>query len=72
MFASRLIRSEIDALQKKGVKVVVSMGEYAASGGYLISSGADWIVAEPQTLTGSIGVFGILPEISGLSDATAS
>lgn len=68
VFASRLIRSEIDALQKKGVKVVVSMGEYAASGGYLISSGADWIVAEPQTLTGSIGVFGILPEISGLSD----
>jgi protease-4 len=68
VFASRLIRSEIDALQKKGIKVVVSMGEYAASGGYLISAGADWIVAEPQTLTGSIGVFGILPEFSGLSD----
>ena len=46
--------------------VVVSMGDYAASGGYLAAAGADAIVAEPSTLTGSIGVFVLKPELSGL------
>ncbi len=48
--------------------VVVSMGTYAASGGYYISCGADKIIAEPTTLTGSIGVFGLLPNIARLFD----
>jgi protease-4 len=46
--------------------IVVSMGGMAASGGYYISCAADWIVAEPTTLTGSIGIFGMVPEVSKL------
>jgi protease-4 len=46
--------------------IVVSMGDYAASGGYYISCAADWIVAEPTTLTGSIGIFGTFPVASEL------
>lgn len=46
--------------------IIVSMGGYAASGGYYISCAADWIVAEPTTLTGSIGIFGMFPEASEL------
>lgn len=46
--------------------VVVSMGGYAASGAYYMSANASWIVAEPMTLTGSIGIFGLFPDISGL------
>lgn len=42
------------------------MGDYAASGGYYISCAADWIVAEPTTLTGSIGIFGLVPNAEGL------
>jgi protease-4 len=49
---------EIERVQAEGKPVVVSMGNYAASGGYYISCGTDWIVAQPSTLTGSIGVFG--------------
>jgi protease-4 len=48
-------------LTKKVKPVIVSMGDYAASGGYYISCAADMIVAEPNTITGSIGVFGVLP-----------
>ena len=48
--------------------VIVSMGDYAASGGYYISCVADTIVAEPTTLTGSIGIFGIIPNVKGLTD----
>lgn len=48
----------IKRVQAEGKPVVVSMGDYAASGGYYISAPADWIVAQPATLTGSIGVFG--------------
>jgi protease-4 len=48
--------------------VVVSMGDYAASGGYYISCNADYVVAQPNTITGSIGVFGVFPNIKGLSD----
>ena len=44
------------------------MGDYAASGGYYISCAADYIVAEPTTLTGSIGIFGIIPNVKGLTD----
>ncbi len=59
--ASEVIRQEILEIRKKGVPVVVSMGTYAASGGYWISANADEIWASPTTLTGSIGVFGMLP-----------
>ncbi|HUX83675.1 MAG TPA: signal peptide peptidase SppA, partial [Chitinophagaceae bacterium] len=52
------------SLTEKSIPVVVSMGDYAASGGYYISCGADRIFAEPSTLTGSIGVFGIIPDLS--------
>ena len=51
---------------KKVKPVVISMGGMAASGGYYMSCGATWIVAEPTTLTGSIGIFGALPDISNL------
>ena len=51
---------------KKEKPVIVSMGDYAASGGYYISCNADSIVADPTTLTGSIGIFGMFPNASGL------
>jgi len=51
---------------KANKPIIVSMGGYAASGGYYISCAADWIVAEPNTLTGSIGIFGMFPEASEL------
>ena len=53
---------------KKEKPVIVSMGEYAASGGYYMSCNADTIVAEPTTLTGSIGIFGMYPNVKGLTD----
>ena len=56
--ASEQILAAVRAARKTGKPVVVSMGAYAASGGYWISSEADWIVAQPSTITGSIGVFG--------------
>ena len=64
---SELIWREI-ALTKKVKPVVVSMGNYAASGGYYIACGANKIIAEPNTITGSIGVFGLLPNMSNLAD----
>jgi protease IV len=64
-FASELIRQELELTQLAGKPVVVSMGPVAASGGYWIASTADAIVAEPTTVTGSIGVFGILPTFEG-------
>jgi protease-4 len=63
---SDLIWREIE-LTKKKVPVVVSMGNVAASGGYYISCNADKIVAEPTTITGSIGVFGMIPNVSKLA-----
>lgn len=60
-FASELIRQELELTQLAGKPVVISMGPLAASGGYWISATADQIIAEPTTLTGSIGVFGIVP-----------
>ncbi len=65
--ASELIWKALDEAKKKK-PVIVSMGNYAASGGYYISSGADYIFAEPTTVTGSIGVFGLLPNVSELAD----
>jgi protease-4 len=56
--ASEQILAAVRAARAAGKPVVVSMGDYAASGGYWISSEASWIVAQPSTLTGSIGVFG--------------
>ena len=61
MFASEIIRNEIEALKKAGIPVVASMGSVAASGGYWISMAADKIYASSETITGSIGVFGMFP-----------
>ena len=64
VFASEQIRREIIALKKAGKPVVVSMGDTAASGGYWISMNADRIYADPSTITGSIGIFGLIPSFS--------
>jgi protease-4 len=66
-FASEQIWKAVSEL-KKDKPVIVSMGDYAASGGYYISCVADSIVAEPTTLTGSIGIFGMFPNMKGLTD----
>lgn len=66
--ASEQIWHAVQTLQQKGLPVVVSMGDYAASGGYYISCGADYIFAEPTTLTGSIGIFGTVPNLSQVLD----
>ena len=58
--ASELIRSELEAARESGKPVVVSMGGMAASGGYWISTPANYIIAAPSTLTGSIGIFGVI------------
>ena len=60
-FASDIIADEVAALQEAGKPVVASMSSSAASGGYWISAGADKIIASPATITGSIGIFGMLP-----------
>ncbi len=62
-FAAEQIRAELLALKQVGKPVVISMGSYAASGGYWISADADKIFASPTTLTGSIGVFGMFATI---------
>lgn len=67
-YASEQIWHAMSLLKEKGLPVVVSMGDYAASGGYYISCMADSIFAEPTTLTGSIGIFGLLPNMKGLSE----
>jgi protease-4 len=59
-FASEVIRKEIDLIKAAGKPVVASMATYAASGGYWISASADEIFAEPTTITGSIGIFGMM------------
>ena len=68
VFASEKIRREIELLQNTGRPVVVSMGDTAASGGYWISMNADKIFADPSTITGSIGIFGMVPDISKALD----
>lgn len=62
-FASEIIRQELDATRQAGKPVVISMGSTAASGGYWIAMGADEVWATPATLTGSIGVFGLFPNL---------
>jgi protease IV len=62
-FASEVIRRELELAQQAGKPVVVSMGSLAASGGYWISTASDEIWANPNTITGSIGIFGLFPTI---------
>ena len=64
-FASELIREKIAELMNDGLPVYISMGSVAASGGYWIATAAKEIWAQPSTITGSIGVFGLLPDLSG-------
>lgn len=65
-FASEQIWHALEVFKSKGKKFYVSMGDYAASGGYYISCGANKIYAQPNTLTGSIGIFGMFPNVKGL------
>ena len=66
--ASEVIQRELVLTRQAGKPVVVSMGTVAASGGYYIATAADRVFAEPNTITGSIGVFGILPNIQGIAN----
>jgi protease-4 len=63
---SELIWREVSLIKAKK-PIFVSMGDYAASGGYYISCDADTIIAQPNTITGSIGVFGLIPDVQGLT-----
>jgi protease IV len=65
VLASERIRQALLEAKRRNLPVVVSMGSVAASGGYWVSTPADFIYAEPSTITGSIGVFGILPSFEG-------
>ncbi len=67
-FGSELVRRELELTRQAGKPVVVSMGDVAASGGYWISMAADQVIADPATITGSIGVVGILPTAEGVVD----
>ncbi len=69
-FGSEVIWKAIEDFKKSGKPVAVSMSDYAASGGYYISSGAQRIFAEPTTITGSIGIFGVIPNASNLINNT--
>lgn len=62
-YASEQLWHQIELLKQKK-PVVISMGDYAASGGYYMSCNSNWIVAQPNTLTGSIGIFGMIPDVS--------
>lgn len=65
VYASEVIREELAAFKQSGRPLVVSMGSVAASGGYWIATPADEIWASPATITGSIGIFGVLPTLEG-------
>ena len=65
VLASEKIKTELDLLRENGVPVIASFGDYAASGGYWISSNCDYIFANRTSLTGSIGVFSMIPDFSG-------
>ncbi len=65
VIASERIRQALLAAKEKKLPIVVSMGSVAASGGYWVSTPGDYVFAEPSTITGSIGVFGILPSFQG-------
>lgn len=66
VYGSELIRDQLQIARNKGKPVVVSMGDLAASGGYWISMASDLVIADPATITGSIGVFAMLPTGEGL------
>ena len=68
IIASEMMRDELYAAKEKGIDVIVSMGDYAASGGVYISTPADYIFAEPTTITGSIGVAIALPTLENAMD----
>jgi protease-4 len=68
IIASEMMRDELFAAKEKGINVVVSMGDYAASGGVYIATPADYIFAEPTTITGSIGVAIALPTLENAMD----
>ena len=65
VLASEKIKAELDLIKEKGIPVIASYGDYAASGGYWISANCDKIYSNATTLTGSIGVFSMIPDISG-------
>ncbi|HEY4038362.1 MAG TPA: signal peptide peptidase SppA [Burkholderiaceae bacterium] len=67
-FGAELIRRELELTRKAGKPVVVSMSDVAASGGYWVSTSADEVLADPATITGSIGVFGMVPTIDKTLD----
>lgn len=67
-YASEQIWHALKLIQADSIPVVVSMSDLAASGGYYISCGADYIFAEPTTITGSIGIFGLIPNFAKLRD----
>lgn len=67
VFGSDQIGEALDYFKSKGKPFIVSMGDYAASGGYWISCTADCIYADPLTITGSIGIFGLFPSFEGLA-----
>ncbi|MBQ0937279.1 signal peptide peptidase SppA [Ideonella paludis] len=66
--ASEIVRRELEVTRTAGKPVVISMGDVAASGGYWISMSSDRVLADKGTITGSIGVFGMLPTAEGLMD----
>lgn len=68
VFGSDQIGEALDYFKSKGKSMVVSMGDYAASGGYWISAKADRIFTDPLTITGSIGIFGLMPNYKGTLD----
>jgi protease-4 len=68
VYAAEQIRREVELTKQAGIPVVVSMGDVAASGGYWISMNADRIYAEPNTITGSIGIFGMYFSVPGTLD----
>ena len=68
VIASEMMRDELFVAKRKGVDVIVSMGDYAASGGVYISTSADYIFAEPTTITGSIGVAIAIPTLENAMD----
>ncbi len=68
VFGSEQIGEALDYFKSKGKPFAVSMGDYAASGGYWISCSADRIFADPLTITGSIGIYGLIPNVAGLAE----
>ncbi len=67
-FTSDVIWKELKELQAQGIPLIASFGDYAASGGYYIAANADTIVSHPKTLTGSIGVFSMMPNFTELME----